>query len=51
MKNKENKERTNLTLSPEIKKAGLRYAEELGISFSAFISMRIADYKGKGIKK
>lgn len=48
---KENKERTNLTLSPEIKKAGLQYAEELGVSFSAFVSMRIADYKRKGVKK
>jgi hypothetical protein len=48
---RDNKERTNVTLSPEIKKAGLKYAEELGISLSAFISMRIADYKRKGEKK
>jgi hypothetical protein len=47
---KENKEKTHLTLAPEIKKAGLKYAEELGMSFSAFVSMRIADYKGKGKK-
>ena len=51
MKNKEKKERTNLTLSPKIKKAGLRYAEERGFSFSAFVSMLIADYKGKVDKK
>lgn len=43
--NKENKERTNLTLAPEIKKKADRCSEELGMSMSAFISMLIANYK------
>ena len=42
---KENKEKTHLTLSPEIKKKGFADAENLGMSFSAYVSMLIAKYK------
>lgn len=47
-RSKERKESTNLTLSPEIKKKGFADAENLGMSFSAYVSMLIANYKKKG---
>jgi hypothetical protein len=42
------KKSTNLTLAPEIKKKGLMDADNLGMSFSAYVSMLIANYKKKG---
>lgn len=45
---RENKEKTHLTLAPEIKKKGISDAENLGMSFSAYVSMLIANYKRKG---
>ena len=42
------KKSTNLTLAPEIKKKGFADAENLGMSFSAYVSMLIANYKKKG---
>jgi hypothetical protein len=42
---KENKEKTHLTLSPEIKRKGFADADNLGMSFSAYVSMLIANYK------
>ena len=42
---KEKKEKIHLTLSPEIKKVGFECANTLGVPFSSFVSMLIADYK------
>ena len=44
---RENKEKTHLTLSPEIRKKGFADAENLGMSFSAYVSMLIANYFSK----
>ena len=44
---KENKEKIHLTLAPEIKRKGFADSDNLGMSFSAYISMLIANYKGK----
>ena len=43
------KEKTHLTLSPEIKKIGLEDAENWGMSLSAYVSMLIAkNHEKKG---
>lgn len=40
---RENKEKMHLTLAPEIKKIGSEDAKSWGMSFSAYVSMLIAN--------